>query len=344
MSDSKIKTMEDFAAVSGLSRPTVSKYFFDPSSVRPKTRARIEEALERYDYRPNVYAVNQNRRSTRTVGIMVPYLTDPFFGEIARTIERLCIDAGFRPIVFSSHGETGLESENLDSLKALKPAGALLAPLGRDSDIGALESFCESVPTVLFDSNIEGLGRAFVGLDNNQSVGTIVDYLCETGEPPCFFEGRSAPNPNVRSKLKAYEAAMKRHRHEPQIVYAEGDGWDFEKIGYEGAMQALSTGAFATNTILCGNDRLAVGVLAAAFQKGLRVGRGSTNALRVAGHDDHPFSRFTCPPLTTVSQDFSAIASRSVELLIELFAESDASTRQRTTTLFEGRLVVRDSA
>jgi DNA-binding LacI/PurR family transcriptional regulator len=64
--------MEDFAAASGISRPTVSKYFNDPESVRPSTRQKIEEALERFAYRPNIYAMNQNRRATKNIGIVVP--------------------------------------------------------------------------------------------------------------------------------------------------------------------------------------------------------------------------------------------------------------------------------
>ena len=84
MRSDKIKNMEEFAAKCGVSRPTVSKYFNDPNSVRAKTRKRIEEALERFDYRPNIYAVNQNRRLTKNIGIIVPYLADPFFAEIAR--------------------------------------------------------------------------------------------------------------------------------------------------------------------------------------------------------------------------------------------------------------------
>lgn len=344
MSDTKIKTMEEFASVSGLSRPTVSKYFFDASSVRKSTRAKIEEALERYDYTPNMYAVNQNRRLTRTVGILVPFLADPFFAEIARTIERLCHNAGFRPIVFSSHGEPELEVDNLKSLLAMKPAGALLAPLGRLSDQEALSSFCDDVPSVLFDSNIENLGEGFVGLDNDQSIGAIVRYLCESGEPPCFFEGRSAPNPNVRSKLRAYTKTMQDLGNEPHIVYADGEGWDFEAIGYQAGIKALRERAFSSNTVLCGNDRLAVGFLAAAYEEGLRVGRGDGCALRVAGHDDHPFSRFTCPPLTTVSQDFDAIAARSVELLTGLFDDQSERPTDRKTTLFHGRLVIRASA
>ena len=134
MGANKIKNMEEFAAASGISRPTVSKYFNDPASVRPSTRERIEVALRKYDYRPNIYAMNQNRRLTKNIGIVVPYLADPFFAEIARRIERSCIAAGFWPTLYSSHGDKKLEIDILDSLRSLKPAGVLLGPLGRASD------------------------------------------------------------------------------------------------------------------------------------------------------------------------------------------------------------------
>ena len=60
MGEVKVKNMEEFAALSGISRPTVSKYFNDPGSVRASTRERIETALARYDYRPNIFAMNQS--------------------------------------------------------------------------------------------------------------------------------------------------------------------------------------------------------------------------------------------------------------------------------------------
>ena len=95
MKEQKIRNMEEFAALSGISRPTVSKYFNDPGSVRVSTRKRIEDALERFDYRPNIFAMNQNRRLTKNIGIVVPYLADPFFAEIVRVIELRCISAGY---------------------------------------------------------------------------------------------------------------------------------------------------------------------------------------------------------------------------------------------------------
>ncbi|MEL6209648.1 MAG: LacI family DNA-binding transcriptional regulator, partial [Pseudomonadota bacterium] len=102
MDDAKVRNMEEFAAVCGISRPTLSKYFQDPGSVRASTRERIEAALERHDFRPNLYAVNQNRRHSKAIGIVVPYLADPFFAELARNIETLVIDARFRPILLTT--------------------------------------------------------------------------------------------------------------------------------------------------------------------------------------------------------------------------------------------------
>ena len=152
--------------------------------MRASTRKKIEAALERYDYRPNIFAMNQNRKLTKNVGIVVPYLADPFFAEIARKIEQHCIAAGYRPTLFSSHGDPGLEVEILDSLRSLKPAGVLLAPLGRASEKRVVEEFCNDIPTVLFDSRLEDFGLAFVGSDNPQFGRLIVDYLCRTGGAP----------------------------------------------------------------------------------------------------------------------------------------------------------------
>jgi DNA-binding LacI/PurR family transcriptional regulator len=333
--------MEEFASVSGISRPTVSKYFNDASSVRKSTREQIERTLETYEFRPNVFAMNQNRKTTRNIGILVPYLADPFFAEIVRNIERRCIATGYWPILFSAHGQVDLEINALDALQSLKPAGALLAPLGTASDLESVRKFTENVPTVIFDSNLD-VGEAFIGSDNFQSIPLIVDYLCRTGEPPCFFE-MPPVNPNAVLRRHAYVQAMEELGHAPRLVYGNGQGWDFEQAGYSEGMRLISEHGLPSDTVLCSNDRIAIGLLAAAYEKGLRVGLGSGCAMRVAGHDDHPWSRFTCPPLTTVSQDYTAIAERSVETLFGLL-EAGGRSESRDETLFEGKLILRASA
>lgn len=343
MADRKIRNMEEFAAVSGLSRPTVSKFFNDPDSVRSSTRRRIEEALERYDYRPNIYAINQNRRLTKNIGIVVPYLSDPFFAEMARKLETKCIAGGFSPTLLSSHGKADHEKEVFDTLRSMKPAGVLLAPLGRLSDQAAVRRFCEDVPTVLFDSNVEDAGSAFVGSDNRQFTALIVEYMCRTGEPPCLFEMKTPPNPNSRKRKQGYIDAMQAHNLEPVIVQAEGEGWALEDIGYQGALTAIKAGAFKTKSVLCSNDRLAIGFLAACHALKLRVGVENGADFRVAGQDDHPFSRFTYPPLTTIAQDYEAISERAVSALFSII-ESGSVPPRRVDKMFEGILVMRESA
>lgn len=342
MTNRKIRNMEEFAAVSGISRPTVSKYFNDPGSVRQSTRLRIEQALEEYDFRPNIYAMNQNRRLTKNIGVVVPYLADPFFAEVARNLENRCIEAGFSPILFSSHGDQGNENDILDTLRSLKPAGVLLAPLGRISDKAAIERFCRDVPTVLFDSNVEGMGRAFVGSDNTQFASLMVEYLCRTGTPPCLFEMKTPANPNSNKRRMGYLAAMERAGLTPHVISVPGTGWGFEEIGYQEGKRVLTEG-LPTDTVLCSNDRLAIGFLTAAHELGLKVGHADGCNIRVAGYDDHPFSRFTCPPLTTIAQDYAAISEEGVARLLTALDEGKPS-HDRDDVLFEGKLVMRASA
>lgn len=343
MGDPKIKNMEEFAVVSGISRPTISKYFHDPASVRKSTRARIEAALEQHDYRPNMYAINQNRRLTKNIGIIVPYSADPVFAEFSRNLETLVIEAGYRPILLSSQGARSQEIENLNSLRSIKPAGVLMAPLGHNSHRDALEAFCNDVPTVLFDSNIAGIGEAFIGHDNAQATGLICDYLCKTGEPPAFFGMRNPTDPNAFRRRETYCDVMERLGHTPQLIQVDGDGWNFEEIGYQQGRAVITEKRLPSSTILCSNDRLAIGLLAAAYETGHRVGSDEGCELRVAGHDDHPFSRYTCPSLTSVSHDYDSISKRSVELLLGLI-DSEMRSENRHTKLFDGTLILRSSA
>ena len=206
-----------------------------------------------------------------------------------------------------------------------------------------IEQFCRDVPTVLFDSNIEDVGEVFVGSDNPQFTSLMVEYLCRTGEPPVFLEMETPPNPNARKRRLGYVSAMENLGHEPRILQAPGEGWALEEIGRRAGLELIENDELGSKTVLCSNDRLAIGFLAACYQKNIRVGIADDCSLRVAGMDGHPFSSFTCPPLTTVSHDYEAISERSVEILFNRI-ESGRSDSERVEKLFEGKLLMRSSA
>src|ERR1700741_3187560 len=125
-SQARIRTMEDFSVASGISRPTLSRFFNDPGRVRPATRQRIEEAINRLGYRPNLFAVNFNRRNPKTVGIIVPTLLDPFYAALVQRIEFQASVTGYWTIIQNSHGDPEREAEAVATLVSIKTAGAVV--------------------------------------------------------------------------------------------------------------------------------------------------------------------------------------------------------------------------
>jgi len=317
-----IRTMEDFSAFVGLSRPTVSKYFNDPVSVRPKTRTLIEAAIEKSGFRPNLFAVNLNRRRTTILGIIIPNQLDHFYMAMTKRLQTLAERHGYLAIVLSSDGKPELEKEAIETLRSLNVSGAIIAPLGEQSQHSALTRLAEDVPIVYVDSPLDSTSP-FVGTDNSKSFHLIVDYLCRSGSEPCYFS-MPVVNNNAIKRQDAYCAAMEKLGYEPRIVELEQSrSWDFEQYAFEQAARILrEKGRFPTSTILCSNDRIAFGVTSALWQAGLKVGRLNDCDIRVAGHDNNPLSEYTCPPLTTVAQDYNEIGRLAMELLFRTLGET----------------------
>ena len=317
-----IRTMEDFSEFVGLSRPTVSKYFSDPSSVRPKTRALIEAAIKQSGFRPNLFAVNLNRRRTTILGIIIPNQLDHFYMAMTKRLQSLAEQRGYLAIVLSSDGKPELEKQAIETLRSLNVAGAIIAPLGEESQHSTLARLADDVPIVYVDSPLDNTSP-FVGTDNLKSFHLIVDYLCRSGSEPCYFSMPMVNN-NAITRQEAYRLAMEKLGYEPRIIDLEpSHSWDFERYAFEQTARILrEKGRLPTSTVLCSNDRIAFGVTSALWQAGLKIGRLKDCDVRVAGHDNNPLSEYTCPPLTTVAQDYNEIGRLAFALLFQTLGEA----------------------
>ena len=335
------RTMEEFAKLIGLSRPTVSRYFADPNSVRASTRRTIEEGVRRYGYSPNFFASNLTRRSAHAIGIVVPSIIDAFFGELVSKIELEAEARGYLTVLQCSHNDPGMERRALSRLLAMDVAGVAMAPLGFPSDVEAIETAMRSTPIVFMDSRLKD-GVPYVGTDNRQSISLMVDYLCRSGSPPALFT-MPAVNQNVLERRQAFVDRMTELGHEPRILNPEDTpiSDDYERYGYERFLSLSPERLRDVTTILCPNDRVAFGLLAAAKRLGLRVGTGADANMRVASHDGQRFGAFASPSLTTSAQNIQAIGEVVVKTLVGL---ADDGTLPDKDILFEGHLVFRDSA
>lgn len=344
----RINTMEQLSAEIGVSRATLSKYFQDPSLVRKSTSEKIARLLTTVDYVPNFLARNMNRKRTGLFGVVLPHLTDLFYMTLLREIERRAEELGFSVLIQNSHGDPQKEVQAVENLRSMNAEGVIVAPIGAVQNTPAFKRLSRDLPMVFVDARCPGLERefSFVGTDNAQSMKLMVDYLRRSGTPPKFLSMPSV-NSNSDERECAYVSRMKGVGLEPQVISASSSSpiWDFESHGYEVTRDLISSGLEPDATILCANDRLAMGALRAANEAGLT---GTPDAdgprLRIAGHDDHPLSQYMWPAMTTVSQDVGRIGRAAVDSISSEARADSNKGRKPVEKLFPAQLCIRNSA
>jgi len=305
----RIRTMTELSIAIGISRPTLSKFFQDAQSVRSSTRERIEEALDSVDYVPNFFATKMNRDSTRILGVIVPYLNDLFFTSLIQSIEESALNQGYTIIIQCAHGDPALEVKAFENLMSMSADGVIAAPIGQPDSLSAISRFKEAFPFVCVDSRFsnDAEDTDFIGTNNLQSISLMVNYLHRSGDAPVYL-GMPRINSNSQEREDAYLRSAKDLGFKPLIIPVDNTDpvWNFEEFAFNTMDDFFSRGEFVDSTILCANDRLAIGVIRAANRHHLWSKRNEENSrFRVAGHDDHPLSAYVHPPLTTVSRNTS---------------------------------------
>lgn len=341
----RIDTMEQLSAAIGVSRPTLSRYFQDPERVSRTSRERIQMGLDRVEYVPNFFATRMNRKSTGMIGVIIPYLNDLFFTRLLEAIERAAMEAGYTVITQCSHSDPAIEARAAETFMSMSVDGALVAPLGSHSDLKVHDRLRSRLPFVLFDSRPDNMSEVdFIGTDHMQSTGLATEYLARVGGPPVFL-AMPRVNFNAQERERAYIAKMDELGFEPHIIGTEliNEDWHFEAHGRAVLEREFSNGRLTDASLLCANDRVAIGALKAAAAHGLEPGAKRSGGLRIAGHDDYPLCPYTSPSLTTVAQNVDAIGRAAVTRLIEGI-HAEKSVKEQVVKLFPGEMKVRGSA
>ncbi len=345
MSKPRINTMEELSAAIGVSRPTLSRFFQDPGLVKSKTAARIEAGLAQVEYVPNFFATRLNRKTTGIIGVIIPYLNDLFFTKLLQAVEVAAMRAGLTVITQCSHSDPAIEARAAETFMSMSVDGALVAPLGDDSDQAIHLRLKSRLPFVLMDSRPKTMPDVdFVGTNHEQSTGLITEYLCRVGEPPVFL-AMPRVNFNALEREAAYIAKMQALGFAPHVIGTDliSENWHFESHGEAVLNAEFAQGRLTDRSILCANDRVAIGAIRAAARHGMSPGQSSKGGLRIAGHDDYPLCPYLNPALTTVAQDTDAIGKKAVSRILEII-NGDVSDGVPEITLFDGRLKIRESA
>ncbi|HEY2205142.1 MAG TPA: LacI family DNA-binding transcriptional regulator [Pseudonocardia sp.] len=325
-------TLNDVAVAAGVDRSVVSRVINDDPRlhVRPQTRQRVRDTIQRLGYRPNAAARSLRTARTYMFGLLVPDFTNPVFAEIIKGAEVTAGQLGYGLMTASSDGvRRGLE-QYLDLLGQGRVDGLLFAGEDAGHELAQLRS--SLVPWVLVNRRVPGSLR-HVLLDDERAGRLAVEHLVELGHRRIGHLAGPTGADTARRRRDGYLTAM------ADAALPVADGWiqhaDYTPADGARSLRTLLDHPEPPTAVFVANIAPAVGALHAAYARGVPV----PGSLSVVAVHDMPLASHLVPALTTVRMPLEELGRRAVELLAQRGPDDDIA--EVVTDPVE--LVVRDS-
>ena len=307
-------TIKDVAQHAGVSVTTVSHAVNDTRHVSTPVRARVEAAIRELGYVPSAVARSLKSNTTRTLGMLTPNSSNPYFAEIVRVVEDRCFAAGYTLILCNTEDESPRQSVYLKVLAERRIDGLIVVSTGDDE---ALVSQLRGLrmPTVLLDREIDDPGCDLVETAHMDGGLLAVRHLLSLGHRRIACIGGPAHVTAGEQRIEGWRLALAESGALPEGDTLLWRGGFTSQGGYE-AMHAImrsDPGAKRPSAVFVCNDLMAIGALRAVHESGLRV----PDDVSIVGFDDIELAAYTSPPLTTVAQPKSRIGALAVDMLLE---------------------------
>lgn len=283
--------LEQVARRAKVSTATVSRVLNNASVVKSSTRARVVKAIEELKYHPNLHARSLAGGKSRTLGVIVSNMENPFFFDIYKTIESDAHERGYEVVM----ANTDYRSEQLVTSVRLMIGRRVMGLAAIVSEMAPelIEELNESkTPVVFYDVGTSKHNITNIRVDYRRGIEKIVDYLHSMGHRRLGFVGHHAMLGPINERMKAVLDAVARI---PELEVRTAADADTLEGGRQSTRALLATG-FQPTAIICVNDVTAVGALRELRERGLRVPQD----MSVTGFDNVKLSEFCYPALTTV--------------------------------------------
>ncbi|MFJ2770856.1 LacI family DNA-binding transcriptional regulator [Streptomyces sp. NPDC087300] len=326
-------TLRDVARVSGCSVATVSRVLAGTRPVGAETARRVREAAEALGYRPNHAARALRSRSTGTVGLVLPQITNPFYPALVRELTHALHADGRAVLLADCDDDPVAEAERIGDLLSRQVDALLVIPAHEDHSREAVAAAAARVPLVLMD---RGCGPAIadsVAVDNTAGMALVLDHLAATGRRRVCFLGAAGTASTAIERRQAYAAeAGALDPGAPERVALGDFSVEWGRAAVDEVWDTRP------DALVCANDLIAIG----ALQRLQQLGADVPGEVAVTGFDDIPMAALSAPGVTTVRQPVAELAAEAARLL-ERRLSGGGEGPQRAIRLAPG-LVVRESS
>ena len=333
---SETVSVVDVAARAGVSLGTVSNVLNRPDRVAPATRDKVMQAIRDLGFIRNEAARQLRAGRSRTIGLVVLDVGNPFFTDLARGVEVTAGKSGLSVLLCNSNDDAERERHYLSVLQEQRAYGVLITPVGKNT--AALEAVRRSgTPVVLVD---RGSNRRQCSVSVNDRVGgeLALTHLIERGHRRIAFVGGPTGITQVSERLAGARAAV--HAAglpEDALTVLETPRLDVASGRGAGARLVALPKRQRPTAAFCANDLLALGLLQDTIQRQ----RSVPGDLAIVGYDDIEFAAAAAVPLSSVRQPRAQLGQAAMELLLEEAADPEG--HQHRQVAFEPELVVRES-
>ena len=311
MDGKKDITIKDIAREAGVSIGTISNFLHKREIVSDRLAEKIEKAISKYDYRTNVAASSLRRNKTRLIGIIIPDSSNLVFSYIIREIEKHAHQEGYSVVVCNSNYDVKTEIEHINILKSRNIDGLILMPTKEDKNIFKYLDL-KRTPAVIIYRQINGLEIDYVMADTNKAMIDVVDYLYGLGHKKIAYIDRETELVHSRRRLEGYKKGLEKNGLGfDRSLYFKGRGFMMED-GYRDMKKIFKLEKKPTAMVVF-NDNLAIGVMKAISDRGLRV----PDDFSVIGYDNSYIDAYLQPSLTSVTLERKKIALNSFKILLE---------------------------
>jgi LacI family transcriptional regulator len=329
-------TMVQVAKAAGVSIFTVSAVVNGTSTVSEALRTRTQRAIDTIGYKRNDVARSLKTGKTRTVGISVGDITNPFYTDVVSIIQRELQKAGYAVMLCCSDSDVALQQEQVALMRDRMVDGLIISPTGDDDNQLRRVVAETDIPVVLIDRILAGVDCDVVLLDNKAAVREAVGYLAGLGHRRIGFISGMRDSYPGRERLAGYFAALADAgiARDKRLV---GVG-NFDVDGAESEAMRLLKSAHPPTAIFASNNQAVIGVMRALRDLGMEC----PDDVSLVGLDDFPWADSFHPRLTTVVQPLREIGEEAARLLLERMA--GGKERPGRLMMLDGRLVLRESS